>query len=368
MKLITRANWGARPSRYALTYIEGTQGVKVHYEGTYVPKSLADPQAHSTCAGRMRDLQASHLNNRTEDYSDIAYNAVVCPHGSVFEGRGAHRKTGANGTAALNTADYAVCAMLGASGLVVPPPAMLDGIVDAIGWLRNAGNAGNRIRGHRDGYATACPGDRLYAWLQDGAERPDGTGPQGGTGTEVPAAGGLARYQVKINGLAYGYSAEGAHVTAVGEALVRKGFGKFYKVGPGPRWTDADTRAYQAYQLALGYTGTAPHEDADGVPGEVSLHQLLGKLPGRTTATTVPPFPGRSAFVLGRTNPAVEILDGGLIRKGFTRYHDGDGYQAGPRFTEHTRRNVAAFQRATPALAGDADGYPGPLTWRLLLS
>ncbi|MFE9923261.1 peptidoglycan-binding protein [Streptomyces sp. NPDC005774] len=370
MKLVTRVNWGARPSRYDLAYIASTGGVKAHYEGTYVPKSLAAADAHSTCAGRMRDLQASHLNHPTEDYSDIAYNAVVCPHGTVYEGRGPHRRTGANGTSALNAADYAVCAMLGASGLVLPPDAMLDGIVDAITWLQNAGKAGARVRGHRDGHPTACPGDPLYAWVQAGAKRPDGTGPQTGGSVEVPSAGGVARYQVKISGLAYGYGAKGTHVTAVGEALVDGGFGRHYKVGPGPEWTDADTLNYREFQLAMGYTGTAPHQDADGVPGEVSLQQLLGKLPGRTPEKTVtaPPFPGRSAFVLGKTNPAVTVLDGGLIRKGYTRYHDGDGYQAGPRFTEHTRRNVADLQRATPALAGDPDGYPGPLTWQLLLS
>ncbi|MFG2515954.1 peptidoglycan-binding protein [Streptomyces sp. NPDC048584] len=369
MKLVTRASWGARPSRYELAYIASTGGTKVHYEGTYVPKSLAATDAHSTCAGRMRDLQASHLANRQEDYSDIAYNAVVCPHGAVFEGRGPHRKTGANGNSSLNSRDYAVCAMLGASGLIVPTDAMLDGILDAIGWLRNAGGAGSRIGGHRDGYATACPGDRLYEWVKAGVPRPDGSEPQGGAGGEV-GAGGIARYQVTINGLRYGYGATGAHITAVGEALVDAGFGKHYKVGPGPEWSDADTRNYQAFQLAMGYEGTAPHQDADGVPGEVSLQQLLGKVPGKTPAKdkAAPPFPGRSAFVLGKTNPAVTTLDGGLIRKSYTRHHDGDGYQPGPRFTEHTRKNVADFQRATPALAGDADGYPGPLTWKLLLT
>jgi hypothetical protein len=369
MKLVTRANWGARPSRYELAYISSVGGVKVHYEGTYVPKSLAAADAHGTCAGRMRDLQASHLANRQEDYSDIAYNAVVCPHGAVFEGRGPHRKTGANGNSSLNSRDYAVCAMLGASGLVVPTNAMLDGIVDAIGWLRSAGGTGSRIGGHRDGYATACPGDRLYEWVQGGARRPDGSEPQGGIGGEA-SAGGIARYQVTINGLRYGYGAKGGHVTVVGEALVDAGFGRHYRVGPGPEWSDADTRCYQLFQLAMGYEGTAPHQDADGVPGEVSLQQLLGKLPGKTPAktTTAPPFPGRSAFVLGKTNPAVTTLDNGLIRKGYARHHDGDGYQPGPRFTEHTRANVADFQRATPALAGAADGYPGPLTWKLLLS
>ncbi|MEV6124367.1 N-acetylmuramoyl-L-alanine amidase, partial [Streptomyces sp. NPDC052077] len=120
MKLVPRAAWGARPSRYDLAYIASTEGVKIHYEGTYVPKSLGSPDAHGACAGRMRDLQASHLANRSENYSDIAYNVVVCPHGYCFEGRGLHRKTGANGNSRLNAEDYAVCAMLGASGLVVP--------------------------------------------------------------------------------------------------------------------------------------------------------------------------------------------------------------------------------------------------------
>lgn len=363
MDLITREEWGAQPSRYDLVYIASTEGTKVHYEGSYVPKSLADPGAHGSCAGHMRDLQAAHLANTAEDYSDIAYNAVVCPHGSVFEGRGVHRKTGANGTATLNARHYAVCAMLGASGLVQPTDAMLHGLVDAIEWLRGSGAAGGDVLGHRDGYATACPGDPLYAWVQAGAQRPDGTG--GG-------AEEIARYQVTINGLTYGYGAEGAHVTTVGEALVARGFGSHYAEGPGPLWTDADTRCYSDYQLSLGYTGTAPHQDADGVPGAVSLQQLLGYLPGATTTTTTaakaPTFPGRSAFVLGRANPAVTRLDKALIRKGFARHHDGNGYQPGPRYTRYTRDNVRAFQLARPELRGDADGYPGPLTWRLLHS
>lgn len=359
MKLITRSAWGARPSRYDLVYIAGTQGVKIHYEGTYVPKSLAAADAHGSCAGHVRDIQASHLANRQEDYSDIAYTAVVCPHGFVFEGRGQHRKTAANGDQALNAKDYAVCAMLGDSGLVQPTDAMLDGLVDAVQWLRSGGGAGSEILGHRDGYATSCPGDPLYAWVKAGAHRPDGTSAGGGSG--------VARYQVVINELAYGYGAEGAHVTAVGRALVAAGFGRHYTEGPGPRWTDADTRCFSDFQVSLGYRGTAPHEDADGVPGPVSLQQLLGHLPGKAPST-IPVFPGRSAFVVGKANPAVVTLDGGLIRKGYARHHAGAAYTPGPLFSENTRLNIRDFQRATPALAGDADGYPGPLTWKLLLS
>ncbi|MEU5111722.1 peptidoglycan-binding protein [Streptomyces longwoodensis] len=365
MHFVSREEWGAQPPRYDLVYIASTQGTKVHYEGTYVPKSLAAADAHGSCAGHMRDIQAAHLANTKEDYSDIAYSAVVCPHGYVFDGRGAHRKTAANGNQTLNAKDYSVCAMLGASGLVQPTAAMLDGLVDAIEWLRQDGDAGSEVLGHRDGYATECPGEPLYAWVQAGAHRPDGSSPGGGdtgSGTEI------ARYQVTINGLAYGYGAHGDHVTAVGEALVAKGFGRHYQEGPGPTWTDADTLNYSDYQVRLGYSGTAPHEDADGVPGAVSLQQLLGYLPGATTSTMVPPFPGRSAFVLGRSNPAVVTLDKALVRKGYVRHHDGNGYQPGRLFTRYTLANVRDFQHARPELAGDADGYPGPLTWKLLLS
>lgn len=368
MKLVTRAAWGAKAPRYELVYIASTKGVKVHYEGAYVAKSLSDPGAHGSCAGHMRDIQASHLANTTEDYSDIAYNAVVCPHGYVFEGRGLHKKTAANGNQPLNIKDYAVCAMVGSSGLVQPPDAQLDGLVDAIQWLRSGGDAGTETLGHRDGYATLCPGGPLYAWVQAGAHRPDGTGPSGGTSGGDSGSSGIARYQVIINGLSYGYGATGAHVTQVGKALTAKGYGRFYSVGPGPEWTDSDTRAFQAYQLDLGYKGTAPHEDADGVPGEASLHQLLGVLPGKAAPSSIPPFPGRSAFVLGKSNPAVTTLDGGLVKKGHVRHHAGAKYTPGPLFSENTRLNVADFQRSVPALAGDADGYPGPETWRLLLS
>ncbi|MFJ8474189.1 peptidoglycan-binding protein [Kitasatospora sp. NPDC094011] len=85
-----------------------------------------------------------------------------------------------------------------------------------------------------------------------------------------------ARYQTTINGLQYGYGAQGDQVTEVGQALVARGFGSHYRSGPGPDWTDADTENYADYQASLGYSGTA----ADGVPGPESLQRLLGTLPG----------------------------------------------------------------------------------------
>lgn len=98
--------------------------------------------------------------------------AVVCPHRFVFVGRGAHRLPAANGPG-LNSGHYAVCGLVGNRGLTRPPDGMLHGIRDAIEWLRDAGDAGREIKGHRDGYATECPGEPLYAWVRRGAPRPD---------------------------------------------------------------------------------------------------------------------------------------------------------------------------------------------------
>ncbi|MFE7134828.1 peptidoglycan recognition family protein [Streptomyces sp. NPDC057638] len=171
MKLVRRAQWGA-PATSPAASIARTRGVKVHYLGK--PYSS---RAHGRCDDEVRAVRAAHLAHPTENYSDIAYNMLVCEHGYVYEGRGAHRRTGANGTGSLNSQDYAVCALLGSEGMTTPPDAMLHGIRDAIEYLRREGDAGNWIGGHRDGFATACPGGPLYAWVRKGAPRPGGTAP-----------------------------------------------------------------------------------------------------------------------------------------------------------------------------------------------
>ncbi|WP_438943175.1 hypothetical protein [Nonomuraea aridisoli] len=96
---------------------------------------------------------------------------IVCPHQKVFEGRGLHRLPAANGPG-LNVGHYAVLGLVGESGLVEPPDGILHGILDAVEYLREEGFAGKEIKGHRDGYATECPGVHLYAWIRNGAPRP----------------------------------------------------------------------------------------------------------------------------------------------------------------------------------------------------
>lgn len=173
MKLVSRAEWGARPYRTpggATLYSRARRGVKVHYLG-----SAYEDRPHTACAAYVRKLQDSHMDGN--GWSDIGYSFVVCTHGYVYEGRGLRRRNSANGSTALNEQDYAVCALLGSSGLTKPPDAQLHGIRDAIDYCRTEGPAGTWIGGHRDGYNTACPGDVLYAWVKKGAPRPASSEP-----------------------------------------------------------------------------------------------------------------------------------------------------------------------------------------------
>jgi hypothetical protein len=170
MKLVTRAQLGWPAS--AAPRQSTTRGVKVHYEGTHVSTRLLTD--HSACIAEWKAIRTSHLNHPTENYSDVAYNYAACPHGYLLEGRGIGRRTGANGNATLNSQHYAVLGLVGSSGLTDPPDPMLHAIRDGIDLLRKNG-ADSEIKGHRDGYATACPGARLYAWVQKGAPRPTST-------------------------------------------------------------------------------------------------------------------------------------------------------------------------------------------------
>lgn len=177
-----------------------------------------------------------------------------------------------------------------------------------------------------------------------------------------PPAPQVARYQVTINGLVYGYGAAGAHVTKVGQALVKQGCGA-YKTGPGPDWTDADTLSYQKYQQKLGFKGTAPHEDADGVPGETTLKKLLGTLPSKPAAKPVyEPFPGAAFFHTGRTSEIITAMGRRLVAEGCSRYSTGPGRN----WTNADRNSYKAWQAKLGYSGSDADGIPGEASWTAL--
>lgn len=246
--------------------------------------------------------------------------------------------------------------------------AQLDRCADVLRWahevydvpLKVASGPGDRglgwhaMGGSSWGSHPSCPGSKIIAQLPEIVRRAGGK-PSGGSS----GGGGVARYKVTINGLEYGYGAEGSHVTAVGKALVSKGFGKHYQSGPGPNWSDADTKNYQDFQESLGYSGS----DADGVPGESSLKKLLGKLPSASKPKPAPvsyePFPGAAYFKKNPKSSLVTRMGKRLVAEGCSAYSSGPG----PQWTEADRKSYRKWQLKLGYRGSDADGYPGKSSW-----
>jgi hypothetical protein len=122
----------------------------------------------------------------TRGWTDIAYNLVVWAHGAVYEGRGRDRGNGANGDDS-NATRYSVCAMVGEGD--PQPDALLDGLADAVNLARSWG-AGRSVDGHRDHQSTACPGDKLYAFVKAGipADKPTQEGTEMKLTDTIPGA------------------------------------------------------------------------------------------------------------------------------------------------------------------------------------
>lgn len=255
MKLVTREQLGW-PASAAPTQTS-TKGTKVHYEGTPVSTKLLTD--HDACIAEWQAIRKSHLANKKENYSDIAYNYGACPHGYLLEGRGIGKRTGANGNQPLNQAHYAICGLVGSEGLTQPTDAMLGAIRDGIELLRQHG-AGNEIKGHRDGYATECPGGPLYTWVQKGAPRPPGTVPAKPKPTYEPFPGS----NFFTNGR------RSPIIAAMHKRLVAVGCNHYQSTANQDVWGPGDVRSYAAWQRKCGYTGAA----ADGTPGKTSWDKL----------------------------------------------------------------------------------------------
>lgn len=240
------------PASEAPTQTDKVLGVKLHYEGTEVPV-----QDHSHCAKRWTAIRNSHLANTKEGYSDVAYNWAVCNHGVIFEGRGLGKRTGANGSQPLNRTHYAILWMGGTEGVVTPSAAAVASIKELIQYLRGH-STGKEIKGHKDGYATSCPGGPLYALVKGGKLEP----------SKAPAKPKPVYAPFPGNGY-FKIGRVSSLVTELGRALERAGW-KGYKFGPGPAWTNTDRNAVKWFQKKQGWSGA----DADGYPGPETWKRL----------------------------------------------------------------------------------------------
>ncbi|MFJ7078072.1 peptidoglycan-binding protein [Streptomyces sp. NPDC098781] len=231
--------------------------------------------------------------------------------------------------------------------------------------------AGGKTEAEKPGAAepsTPKPGAAKPSTPKPNAPKPGTPKP----GTPKPAGQpGPAAYPGPAH---FGPGANNAHVTRLGRLLVQRGAGRFYTFGPDPRWSDADRRATQAFQLAQGWRG----QDADGLPGPGTWALLVSgkgkdipaaasgaRPPDQPASHGVPGYPGRAMFRPGADNKYVTQLGRQLVKKGFGKHYKTG---PGPRWSEADRRAVEAFQRTQGWRGGAADGYPGPETWRRLFA
>lgn len=128
---------------------------------------------------------------------------------------------------------------------------------------RRATEAFQRAQGWKGKEADGMPGPQTWSLLVSGKGRSIG-GSSGSGGPSANAPGFPGR----------GYFRPGqsnAYVEKLGKQLVKRGFGKHYLSGPGPRWSEADRRNVEAFQRAQGWRGGA----ADGYPGPETWRRLF---------------------------------------------------------------------------------------------
>ncbi len=166
MTLITRAQWGARSPRKAPVPVAITARTEffVHYDGA-TPLNLP---TQSDVYAKVRGDQNYHMDAADHLWNDIGYNFLVVSggvlDGALVEGRG-RDVVGAH-CYNHNTSGIGVQVAIG--GAQRPTPAALATVRRLYDECSAAAGHALAKKGHRDGFATACPGDILEAWVKAG--------------------------------------------------------------------------------------------------------------------------------------------------------------------------------------------------------
>ncbi|MEU1311431.1 N-acetylmuramoyl-L-alanine amidase [Streptomyces cinnamoneus] len=182
-RIVTRAGWGADESirERGFPYTTTVRAAFVHHTASGNGYSCAQS------ASLVRGIYRYHVVS--SGWRDIGYNFLIDKCGTVYEGRagGVAKPVRGAHTLGFNTNSMGI-AVLGSFGGTNPPTAVVNAIagltawklglydVNPLGTARLVSGGGNLfkkgttvrlkvISGHRDGYSTECPGDRLYSRL-----------------------------------------------------------------------------------------------------------------------------------------------------------------------------------------------------------
>lgn len=175
LPIVSRAAWGAAPWRSAVNRVSMREKTAflVHYHG-------GEPR-HSVGVAVPREVEEIHLAN---GWSGIGYNFLVDLDGTIYEGRG-WDGVGAQ-CPGFNRNGIGVYVAIGGSQKPT------DAALRSVRYLydeacRRTGNALRKM-GHKDGFATSCPGPNLYAWVKAGMPAPGISGGGKGAPVNVPTA------------------------------------------------------------------------------------------------------------------------------------------------------------------------------------
>ncbi|MFJ8842644.1 N-acetylmuramoyl-L-alanine amidase [Streptomyces cyaneofuscatus] len=182
-KIVTRKGWGAdeklREKNFG--YTKTVKAAFVHHSAT--GNNYTCKQAPSV----LRSIYRYHV--KSSGWRDFGYNFAVDKCGNIYEGRagGVTKAVLGAHTLGFNTNTMGI-AVLGSYGSTNPPAAAVTAVSKLTAWKlglfgrnpkgkitlvsggSNKYKAGvkvkmNVISGHRDGFATECPGARLYKKL-----------------------------------------------------------------------------------------------------------------------------------------------------------------------------------------------------------
>ena len=162
----TRADWDARDPTGTLRLVNLSRRTEFfsHYIGDGSPDFAHQP--HSACLKQVRQWQHDHQHKAPPKgpWKDIGYNALVCGHARLVEGRGLEVR--ASHCPDHNTSGIGVQFMV--AGTERPTDAMFARMRRLYDELVDLKGGPLAKRGHRDGISTDCPGDIVYDWVLDG--------------------------------------------------------------------------------------------------------------------------------------------------------------------------------------------------------
>lgn len=160
MIFVTRKQWGARPPRFRVP-VNFTRPPTGHWNGPTIRVRGRLNWDHKYCSSLVRGIQNYHMDEK--NWSDIAYNFLVCPHRHVFEGRGKKYQNGANGTRTGNKTSPAICFLAGELNPFTEGEQLA--FVECVQFIDSPASG---ALGHRDWKQTKCPGDVRYKWIKAG--------------------------------------------------------------------------------------------------------------------------------------------------------------------------------------------------------